>query len=177
MHQQLGAVQIRQWSQTIPITQFYLYELLDSHLVRIDSSGDEGLDLIPISVPKYQLGLKEEDSTFFSVNKVCFRMTYYFLDMLRYIFRILESIGMMPQVLGINWTNPIPNRVTLFVNHIFAELRLPFLPIIANFLTYINHAPSRFPLKYYRILLSYWIHLKEYDQELTITKFTFCYFS
>lgn len=46
----------------------------------------------------YQLGNDEEDSTFFSVNKVHSRKLYHLLDKLRNIFRIPESIGMMPEV-------------------------------------------------------------------------------
>lgn len=54
----------------------------------------------------------------------------------------------MPQCLCIVWDNPIPNRVTLSINHHFSMLWLPYFPILLRFLAYINASLSQFMPNY-----------------------------
>lgn len=54
-------------------------------------------------------------------------------DKLRDIFRIPKSIGMMPQVLGTNLSNHVPDRVTLSIYHLLVERDIPFSLNMASF--------------------------------------------
>lgn len=53
------------------------------------------------------------------MNSYSSKMTDNYLNMMREMFHILDSITLMPQVLSIVWSNLVPDKITFSTDNIF----------------------------------------------------------
>lgn len=71
---------------------------------------------------------------------------------------------------------PSSRRIIIFMDQLFASLRLPLPPLITEFLSTMEAPTGQFPPTFWIIFLSCYILCKEHGRELTLVEFQALYY-
>lgn len=93
----------------------------------------------------------------YKVDSMVIITTKPIVDKMREMFEILKNIGIILLGQDVIPINPPPRIITIFIGQLFTSLRIPFPPLVNEFLYRVRTFPGQFSPNFWRIILSCYV--------------------